>query len=338
MFSPLTSFATESSLHISLKAEPITTIGPVTITNSIIYGFICALFLMVTLVILTKTIKLRPKKGTAKNALEYLVEFVLNMLEGPFGSRVKAAKYTPVFGTFFLFIIFSNIMGLLPWVGSQVSSGGNPLFRPLAADLNGTIAMAVIAILYVQYLSIREQGVKGHLKHYFSDKPWNPINFFIGILEVFGELTRVMSLSLRLFLNTAVGEILIAVFASLIAPRGQTPLLVIPVFMFEVLVAGIQAYVFTILAATYLGLATQHADHGETHEVHHAPDMPIQDIRKDQPLPEPARAPKTNFSSVDVAMATSSSENISFASLGSGSDEQEYLRMSCKAKVEAVGT
>lgn len=229
---------------------------------------------MFILVALTQTIKLKPKKGTAKNALEYLVEFVINMLEAPFGSRDKAAKFTPVFGTFFLFIIFSNILGLLPWVGSQVSYEGSPLFRPLAADLNGTIAMAVIAILYIQYLSVREQGFKGHLKHYFSDKPWNPINFFIGILEVFGELTRVMSLSLRLFLNTAVGEILIAVFASLIVPKGQTPLIVIPVFMFEVLVAGIQAYVFTILAATYLGLSTQHADNDDTHKVHHAPDMP----------------------------------------------------------------
>ena len=229
---------------------------------------------MLVLVLLTRAIKLRPKKGVASNALEYVVEFIISMLQSPFGSRQKAAKYTPVFGTFFLFIIFSNLMGLLPWVGSYVSSGGNPLFRPLSADLNGTIAMAVIAILYIQYLSIREQGVKGHLKHYFSDKPWNPINFFIGLLEVLGELTRIMSLSLRLFLNTAVGEILIAVFASLVLSNSRTPMLVIPVFMFEVLVAGIQAYVFTILTATYLGLATQHADHGDTHEVHHAPDMP----------------------------------------------------------------
>jgi F-type H+-transporting ATPase subunit a len=267
-------FASESGIHISLKAEPVTVIGPVTITNSILYGFICALFAMFVLVLLTRAIKLRPKKGVANNALEYIVEFIINMLQSPFGNREKAAKYTPVFGTFFLFIIFSNLMGLLPWVGSYVSSGTTPLFRPLSADLNGTIAMAVIAIVYIQYLSIREQGIKGHFKHYFSDKPWNPINFFIGLLEVLGELTRIMSLSLRLFLNTAVGEILIAVFASLVVSNSRTPLLVIPVFMFEVLVAGIQAYVFTILTATYLGLATQHADHGDTHEVHHAPDMP----------------------------------------------------------------
>lgn len=274
MINILNLFASESNIHISLKAEPITTIGPFVITNSIIYGLICAVFAMVVLITLTRAIKFKPKKGVASNLLEYIVEFIINMLESPFGSRARAAKYTPIFGTFFLFIIFSNLLGLLPWVGAQVTIGESPLFRPISADLNGTIAMAVIAILYVQYLSLREQGLKGHFKHYFSDKPWNPINFFIGILELFGELTRIMSLSLRLFLNTAVGEILIAVFASLILSESRTPILVIPVFMFEVLVAAIQAYVFTILTATYLGLATQHADHGDTHEVHHAPDIP----------------------------------------------------------------
>lgn len=272
--SPLLLFASESGIHVSLKADGITTLGPVTVTNSMIYGFICTTLLTILLIWAARKITFRPKKSIFAGATEAMVEFVINLLESPFGSRAKAVKYTPIFGAFFIFIVFSNLLELVPWVGPQVSVGDNPLFRPFTADLNGTIAMAVIAILFVQVLSIKEQGVKGHLKHYFSDKPWNPINLFIGILEVFGELTRITSLSLRLFLNTAVGEILISVFTSLVASSSRTPLLVIPVFAFEVLVAGIQAYVFTILAATYLGLAVQHADHGEEHEVHHAPDMP----------------------------------------------------------------
>jgi F-type H+-transporting ATPase subunit a len=83
---------------------------------------------------------------------------------------------------------------------------------------------------------------------------------------VFGEFTRVLSLALRLFLNTAVGEILIAVFTSLLLPYGQTPIAVIPILAFELLVAGIQAYVFTVLTATYLALAISHADHDDEHE------------------------------------------------------------------------
>lgn len=270
----LQNFAAASGIHVSLKAEPITTVGPLTITNSMIYGFVCAVLLFFILVIAARKIAFKPRKSVFAGAIEYLVEFVLNLMEGPFGSRKKAAKFAPYFATFFIFILFNNLMGLLPLVGPSIEVGGNPLFRPFTADLNGTIALSVIAIVLVQYLSIKEQGLGGHLKHYFSDKPWNPINFFIGILEVFGEVTRIISLSLRLFLNTAVGEILIAVFTSMILKNGHTPIVVIPIFLFEMLVAGIQAYVFTILAATYLGISIAHADHGEDHDVHHAPDAP----------------------------------------------------------------
>lgn len=272
--SPLLNLASESGIHVSLKADAITQVGPVTITNSMIYGLFCTVLLVIGLLAIARRVTFKPGASKLAGAMESLVEFVINLLEGPFGSRAKAAKYTPTFGSFFIFIVFSNIMGLVPLVGTQIAVGENPLLRPFTADLNGTIAMSVIAIVFVQILSIKEQGVKGHLKHYFTDKPWNPINFFIGILEVFGELTRITSLSLRLFLNTAVGEILIAVFASVVFTGGKTPLTVIPVFAFEVLVAGIQAYVFTILTATYLGLAVQHSDHGESHEVHHVPEVP----------------------------------------------------------------
>lgn len=268
-------FAAENGIHISLKAEPVTQIGPLTVTNSMIYGLICAFIIGAVLVWAAKKIKINGQKGFSQIP-EILVEYVLNLLEGPLGSRKNAVKYAPIFGTYFIFIIFTNLLALLPIVGPglsvQTAEGSIPLLRPFTADLNGTIALSVIAIVMVQILSIREQGGKKHLQHYFSDKPWNPISFFIGILEVFGEFTRMLSLSLRLFLNTAVGEILIAVFTSMIAANGRTPLAVIPILLFEMLVAGIQAYVFTILCATYLGLAISHAhDHDDDH---HSVDSP----------------------------------------------------------------
>ena len=266
MFSPY--FAEESSIHVSLKAEHLFDLGPLAITNSILYGFICSVVIASIMVLAARKISLRPSKGMFHNVIEYIVDFIINLLEGAFGSRAKAAKFAPYFGVYFIFIIFSNLLALLPLVGESVFYEGAPglktvLFRPFTADLNGTIALAVIAILMVQYLSIKEQGLKGHFQHYFSDKPANPINAFIGVLEVFGEFTRMLSLSLRLFLNTAVGEILVAVFTSIIISGGRTPLAVIPIFMFEGLVAFIQAYVFTVLAGTYLSLAIAHADHGD---------------------------------------------------------------------------
>lgn len=260
-----------SDIHISLRAEPIFELGPLTVTNSMIYGLLCSVLIGGLLVWASRKIKINGQKGFSQ-IIEIIIDYVLNLLEGPLGSRANAVKYAPIFGTYFLFIIFTNLLALLPVVGPgltvHVDGAHTPLFRPFTADLNGTIAMSIIAIVMVQILSIREQGGKKHLQHYFTDKPWNPIAFFIGILEVFGEFTRILSLSLRLFLNTAVGEILIAVFTSMIASGGRTPLAVIPILLFEMLVAGIQAYVFTILCATYLGLAISHAhdDHHEDHD------------------------------------------------------------------------
>lgn len=258
-------FAAESGIHISLKAEPLFTIGPLTVTNAMVYGVVVAVLIWFITSYAAKKIKLKAGKGLT-SVVEIMVDYVISMLQSPFGSREKAAKYAPVFAFYFLFIFFNNLAGLIPVVGPGITLGGTPIFRPFTADLNGTIAMSVIAILLVQYMSIKEQGGKKHLQHYFSDKPANPINFFIGILEVFSEFTRIVSLSLRLFLNTAVGEILIAVFTSMILVNGRTPIAVIPILLFEGLVAYIQAYVFTVLAATYLGMAISHSDHGDHDE------------------------------------------------------------------------
>jgi len=266
MLSALTTVfaAGESGIHVSLKAEPVFTVGNVTVTNSMIYGLVVAAFMATVLILISRKSSVKPKKGLVA-ILEIIVEFIIGVLEGAFGNRKQAVKYAPIFGVFFMFILFSNVLGLIPIVGPGISvpyEGENiPIFRPFTADLNGTLVMAVIAIIIVQVLSIRAQGFKGHMQHYFSEKPWNPINFFIGVLEVFGEFTRILSLALRLFLNTAVGEILIAVFTSLILANGRTPFAVIPIILFERLVAGIQAYVFTVLTATYLSLAIVHAHH-----------------------------------------------------------------------------
>ena len=260
----------DSDIHVSLKAEELWSVGGISITNSMVYGLIVAVLMGFVLTAIAKRSKVKPAKGNKTVAvLESVVMFVVNLLESAFGSRKKAFQYAPIMATFFIFILVTNVMGLFPLVGPALevttAEGQIPLLRPFTADLNGTLVMAIIAIVAVQVLSIRKQGLKGHLQHYFSDKPANPINFFIGLLEVFSEFTRILSLALRLFLNTAVGEILIAVFTSLILTEGRTPIAVIPIILFEILVAGIQAYVFTVLTATYLALAISHAHDDEDH-------------------------------------------------------------------------
>lgn len=263
-----TRIASEDGPHIALAPEALFKIGGFPVTNSTLYGVICAVLLAALGLFARKSIRVKAVRGVTQ-FIEILMEFVIGLIEGPLGSRKKAAQYAPIFGTFFLFIIFNNIMGIMPWVGPGINAttheGTFPVFRAFTADLNGTIAMAVFAIITVQYLSIKESGFIGHLKHYFTDKPLNPVNAFIGILEVFGEFTRMISLSLRLFLNTVVGEILIAVFAYI--GKDFQSFTILPIAMFEILVAGIQAYVFTVLAATYLGLAIAHG-HDDEHAAH----------------------------------------------------------------------
>jgi F-type H+-transporting ATPase subunit a len=262
-----------ADIQISLKAEELFKLGPLNVTNSMLYGVITGVVICFMMIWAARHIRLHPGNRFSA-AIEAMTEHIMNLLEGAFGSRELAARYTPYFGVYFIFIIFTNLFELVPWVtdGIYRSSGGMhvALFRPFTADLNGTIALAVIAILMVQVLSIKAQGGKNHLKHYFGEKPLNPINFFIGLLEVFSEFTRVLSLSLRLFLNTAVGEILITVFTSMIIAAGRTPLVVLPILLFEALVAYIQAYVFTVLAGTYLAIAISHSD--EPHADHLFPD------------------------------------------------------------------
>src|SRR5690554_2101209 len=91
-----------SDIHISLRAEPITQIGPLTVTNSMIYGAICSLAIALILVLAARKIGVTAKKGFAQ-VIEIITEFVLTMLEGVFGSRKLAIKYAPIFGTFFFF-------------------------------------------------------------------------------------------------------------------------------------------------------------------------------------------------------------------------------------------
>ncbi|HIA91655.1 TPA: F0F1 ATP synthase subunit A [Candidatus Saccharibacteria bacterium] len=277
-----TFFAAEDSAHISLKAEGVFTIGDFTVTNTMLYSPLVALAIVALGIYASKRIGLKPARGIA-GFFELIVEYVINMLTIVFGNRKKAVKFAPVFGVYFIFIMLNNMSGLLPWVGSGLAFGPTPAFRPFTADLNSVLALSIFSICMVQYLSIKESGLKGHLQHYFTDKPANPINLFVGFLEVLGEVTRVISLSLRLFLNTVIGEILVSVFIFISGPA--TPFTLVPIILFELLVAYIQAYIFTVLSATYLAQAIHHDHEHETADSYEADNtsnvnpLPNQELR-----------------------------------------------------------
>ncbi len=108
----------------------------------------------------------------------------------------------------------------------------------------------------IQYFAVRESGFIKHLRHYFAGKLWNPLTYLVGFYEVFNELIRVFSLALRLFLNVAIGEILISVFSYL--GKFAAPITSFPFLFLELSVALLQAYIFVMLSVTYLSLAIKH--------------------------------------------------------------------------------
>jgi F-type H+-transporting ATPase subunit a len=260
----LTKFAAESSdgpvIHIAPTV--VTHINGFPITNSMLYGWIASVAICIMLISVARMVHLRPRGGLIQ-FVEAGVDFIIGLIANSLGSRAKALKYAPYFATIFFFVLLNNWLGLLPGVGEAVKAGENPLFRPFTADLNGTLAAAVVTMVLVQTFAIKESGSIRHMRHYFSGSLKNPATYFFGVFELFTELTRVISLALRLFLNVVIGEIIISVFAFL--GKGGAPITSLPFVMLELVVAVLQSYIFVMLSVTYLAVAIKHEhdDHPE---------------------------------------------------------------------------
>jgi F-type H+-transporting ATPase subunit a len=226
-----------------------------------LYGAISTVVILFLVIIAARRSTIQPKKGFVQ-FIEIGTEFIIGLLESNFGDRTKAIKYAPYFVSLFFYIMLTNWLGLLPFVGEGFVSGETPLFRPFTADLNGTLAAATITIIMVQIFAIKESGLAKHARHYFAGSLKNPMTYLMGGFELFGELTRIISLALRLFLNVAIGEIIIAVFSYL--GQAGAPITALPFYILELLVGALQAYIFVMLSVVYLAIAIKH-DHDESH-------------------------------------------------------------------------
>lgn len=255
----------DSGPSVHVAPAPVFQLGGFTITNSILYGWVCAVFLIILFTIVARRVTIRPKGGFTQ-LVEIGVDFITNLVVGAFDDKKVGRKYVPFFVTLFFFILFNNWLGLLPVVGEGFQASGEPLLRPFTGDLNGTFAMGVLTMGLVYGASIKEAGGPlKYLRHFFVGSPKNPLYFVIGLLEMFTDLTRVLSLSLRLFLNITIGEIVIAVFSYL--GHVIAPITALPFTLLEFLVAALQAYIFVILSVMYLAIAVNHSSaHPEDEE------------------------------------------------------------------------
>lgn len=258
----LSKMVAESGPTVHIAPNELFTFHGYPITNSMVFAWVCSLLIIILLVTVARRMTIRPKGGVTQ-LVEAGTEFIIGVLENSLGSRKKAVKYAPFFTTVFFFIALSNLLGLIPGVGEALTYHGVPVFRAFTADLNGTLATATITLILVQYYAIRESGPTRHLRHYFGGSLKNPLTYLAGVYEVFGEFIRLFSLALRLFLNVAIGEIIIAVFAYL--GKFAAPITSLPFVMLEIGVAFLQAYIFVMLSITYLSLAVHHGE-GEEEE------------------------------------------------------------------------
>jgi len=261
----LSRFAEDSGPAVHITPGELFTVHGWAITNSMLYGVISSVLIIILFAIIAWRMTVRPKGGIIQ-LVELGSEFIVSLLESSLGSRKKAVKYSPYFVTIFFFILLSNWLGLVPGVGEALTYNGVPLLRPFTADLSGTLAAATITMILVQIFAVKESGFIPHLKHYFNGSFKNPMTWFLGIFEMFGELTRIASLALRLFLNVAIGEIIISVFAYL--GKMGAPLTSLPFLILELFVGALQAYIFVMLSVMYLSVAVKHhAEHeAEDHE------------------------------------------------------------------------
>ncbi len=244
-------------MEISLAAEKVAHIGSFNVTNSVLLSWITSTVLAIAAIAVGRKNDLVPKGF--RNFVEMVIEYLYKTVNDVIGDEQKTKKYFPILATFFVFIVLNNWMGLLPGIGpiglNEVKHGEHilvPLFRGANADLNTTLALAITAVIVVQVFGVAAVGTAKYAKKFFNFS--NPINFFVGGLELISEFSKMISFSFRLFGNIFAGEILLMVIAYLV------PVVVpLPFFLLEIFVGLIQGLVFMMLALVFIkGAIVEH--------------------------------------------------------------------------------
>jgi F-type H+-transporting ATPase subunit a len=264
---------------VDLPAEPVFHIGHFGVTNTLIASWFTILVLAVLSFTLTRKMKLIPGKRQAM--AEAIVEGLLNFVENVAGKKHAKALFTGV-ATIFLYVISNAYLALLPFFGSigilEHDGKFAPLFRGANTDLNVPFSIAIMSFIFVEtwgmralgvshylseFINVRQMGhgfkelMSGHVKTAVMDIVFGFISLFVGVLEIFSHLMRMLSFTFRLFGNMTAGEILILV-SSFLIPLVFT----IPFYGLELLIGLIQALIFSGLTLVFGTIAV--SPHEET--------------------------------------------------------------------------
>ncbi len=229
-------------------------------TNSYLLSVLVVLILVLAGWFLRKHLALIP--GKQQSVFELLTEEILKLMDTILGSRRLSEQYFPLIATIFLFVMFSNWLGLLPGTGSlglrhEIFEHGvgrsvlTPILRAPTSDLNFTIALAIISVFAVNLLGAMAVGMRAHAGKFFNFK--NPIYTFVGLLELISEFVKIISFSFRLFGNVFAGEVLLIIIGFL-GPY----FLPLPFLFLEVFVGFIQAFIFAMLTLVFIAMSVSH--------------------------------------------------------------------------------
>jgi F-type H+-transporting ATPase subunit a len=263
----------ETEQHgLSQKAEEVARPFGFPLTNSMLVSWVVAIGLIIFARVATRDMKHVP--GGAQNFLEWLVEGLYGFLESIIGPHLVKRTFW-FFASIFIFILSANWLGLIPGVGTigwgHATSHGfkidQPLLRGANADVNLTLAMALLWFAWWFIWSLREVGPIGFLKELFAPKGETAgvmkvlmvlVFFASGCIEIVSILFRPVSLTFRLYGNIFAGETMLEAMATMVPGLGW--LLPIPFYFMELLVGLVQSVVFMLLTAVFTLLMCQHEE------------------------------------------------------------------------------
>jgi len=236
----------------------------ISISNSILTSWIVMAILVVIGVIASRSVREVP--GRFQGFIEVLVHGLVDFMQQAGGLRV--VRYLPLFGTLFLFALVSNWLAIVPPVG-QVD-----FLRAPTSDYHTNLALALTGFVWYQAAGVRENGL-GYFTRWinftgFKEGPLvGGVMILVGLIELFSEIFRILTLTLRLWGNVWGGEIVLAVLAALLF----VPSFLLPFLGLELFIGFIQAFVFAFLVLLYIVLALEShggEEHEGSHEAHHA--------------------------------------------------------------------
>ena len=262
---------------VELPATPVFHIGAMPVTNTVIASWISVVVLILLALLVTRKLKLIP--GRLQSIMEEVINWMYNFCKDVAGEK-NGRRFFPFVTTIFLFVLINALMNLVPGFGS-ITYNGAPLIRGANTDINTALALAIMAFVFIEFWGFKNNKF-GYLKKFFNFsrglKGWGQvftgkigkgigniamgaIDTFVGFLEFFSELIRIVSFTFRLFGNMTGGEILILILFFLLGFAGFGAIQV--GYLFEILVGVVQALIFSGLTLVFATMAA------ETHEGEH---------------------------------------------------------------------